>query len=120
MIILLLKTFIRPYYLHAPEALIFLMGIFPNLAGSFLLPVGITMFEKGMFIFFDAKMIIVYCVTCFAALVANEYLQLIPFFGRTFDYFDILASMAGILIGYYVTTTFFLHSRQESHGVQYS
>jgi len=41
---------------------------------------------------------------CFGLLlvIINEYLQLIPVFGRTFDYLDILASVAGAFIGYFV------------------
>ena len=42
------------------------------------------------------------CVLGFGMLVVNEYLQLIPFFGRTFDYNDILFSTIGLLGSYLV------------------
>jgi hypothetical protein len=35
-------------------------------------------------------------------LVINEYLQQIPFFGRTFDISDILFSALGLLVSYFV------------------
>jgi hypothetical protein len=38
----------------------------------------------------------------FAMLVTNEYLQQVPFFGRTFDYFDILFSAIGLMASYFV------------------
>jgi glycopeptide antibiotics resistance protein len=44
-------------------------------------------------------------ITCTFGLllvIINEYLQLIPVFGRTFDYLDIFASFLGASIGYIV------------------
>jgi len=41
-------------------------------------------------------------VTVFGMLVVNEYLQLIPIFGRTFDYFDIIFSAIGLSASYFV------------------
>jgi glycopeptide antibiotics resistance protein len=38
----------------------------------------------------------------FGMLVINEYLQLIAVFGRTFDYFDIFFSFAGLSLSYFV------------------
>jgi len=35
-------------------------------------------------------------------LIINEYLQLIPFFGRTFDYNDIIFSSVGLMLSYFV------------------
>lgn len=35
-------------------------------------------------------------------LIVNEYLQLIPFFGRTFDYNDILFSSVGLMVFYFI------------------
>jgi VanZ family protein len=46
------------------------------------------------------------CVLGLGMLIFNEYLQLIPFFGRTFDYHDILSSMAGLAISYFVFARF--------------
>jgi hypothetical protein len=34
-------------------------------------------------------------------LIINEYLQLIPIFGRTFDVYDIIFSMVGLLTSYF-------------------
>lgn len=38
----------------------------------------------------------------FGMLVVNEYLQRISFFGRTFDYYDIIFSSVGLLAAYFV------------------
>jgi len=35
-------------------------------------------------------------------VIVNEYLQLIPYFGRTFDYLDIVFSVIGTWLGYLV------------------
>jgi hypothetical protein len=38
----------------------------------------------------------------FGMLIVNEYLQLIPFFGRTFDYNDIIFSLVGLMVSHFV------------------
>jgi len=42
------------------------------------------------------------CLVGFAMLVVNEYFQLMPIFGRTFDYFDIVFSIIGLFASYFV------------------
>jgi hypothetical protein len=42
------------------------------------------------------------CLLGFGLLIFNEYLQMIPIFGRTFDYFDILFSAMGLMLSYFV------------------
>jgi len=37
----------------------------------------------------------------FGMLVVNEYMQLFPIFGRTFDYNDILFSSVGLIASYF-------------------
>lgn len=41
------------------------------------------------------------CFIGFGLLVVNEYLQLIPLFGRTFDYYDIFFSAVGLSGAYF-------------------
>lgn len=108
LIIWLIKFGIRPYYDFGQPANFFL-GIAPNLLGSFLIPFGACWFFVGRE-FLVAKIFRIHslvdlrnvCVLGFAMLVVNEYLQLIPLFGRTFDYFDIASSAIGLLTSYFV------------------
>ena len=87
----------------------FFLNIAPNLLGSFLIPFGAYWFFSGRNFFvarlfciecpYDLRLV---CIMGFGMLVINEYLQLIPYFGRTFDYNDILFSSVGLLIAYFV------------------
>lgn len=87
----------------------FIAGVAPNFIGAFLIPFAAywlythVHFLNGClmrFNFFSNTKIV--CLFGFSLAVINEYLQLIPFFGRTFDYFDILFSAAGLYLSYYV------------------
>ena len=87
----------------------FLMGVAPNLLGSFLIPFGAYWFFSGknfliarIFKIQSAYDLRIVCVLGFGMLVVNEYLQLISIFGRTFDYYDILFSSIGLLSAYFV------------------
>lgn len=101
-----IKFFIRPFHLF--DSASFFLGIAPNLFGSFLIPFGAYWFFSGKnFLIarifrlqsdYDLKMV---CVMGFGMLIVNEYLQLIPFFGRTFDLYDILFSSIGLLVSYF-------------------
>ncbi len=98
-IIWIVKFGIRPYFDFGQPAQ-FLLGVIPNLLGSFLLPFGcfwllssyINLHNKIVFKQFSAL--------CFMLLCINELLQLIPIFGRTFDYNDIIASAIGLTTAY--------------------
>ena len=102
-----IKFFVRPY-LHPSGTTGFLLGVAPNLFGSFLIPFAAHWLytqrplnpERRLrfSILFDTRFI---CISGFLLLVVNEYLQLIPFFGRRFDYFDILFSAVGLLVSFY-------------------
>lgn len=102
------KYGIRPNY-DFGQPLNFLLGIAPNLLGSFLIPFGACWFFSGRD-FFLAKIFRIHslgdlrmvCLLGFGMLVINEYLQLVPVFGRTFDYFDILSSAIGLSVSYFV------------------
>ena len=108
LIIWLIKFGIRPFY-DFGQPTNFFLGIAPNLLGSFLIPFGAYWFFSGRE-FLVARIFKIHslidlrnvCLLGFAMLVVNEYLQLIPFFGRTFDYFDIAFSAIGLSISYYV------------------
>lgn len=103
-----IKFIIRPLHLFDDPARFFL-GIAPNLFGSFLIPFGAYLFFSGKnFLIarlfriqsaYDLRMV---CLLGFGMLIVNEYLQLIPVFGRTFDVYDMLFSSIGLLVSYFV------------------
>ena len=110
LVIWAIKFFVRPF-VPLTEELRFACGIAPNLVGSFLLPFGAywlythPLFYNGRllrFSFFSDTRIV--CLFGFSLLLVNEYLQQIPFFGRTFDYYDILFSAIGLGVSYYSFT----------------
>ena len=86
----------------------FFLNIAPNLLGSFLIPFGAYWFFSGRNFLvarvfkiktsYDLRLV---CLLGFGMLIVNEYLQRIPFFGRTFDYNDILFSSIGLLAAYF-------------------
>jgi hypothetical protein len=94
-----IKWVIRPYF-HFAQPGKYLLGIAPNLMGSFLLPLGCHwLLRKHINIFHDIQLKS-FCIISFFLLVGNELLQLIPVFGRTFDYNDIGASVIGLILAY--------------------
>jgi hypothetical protein len=103
-----IKFIIRPGF-HFEEPMRFFLGIAPNLFGSFLIPFAAVWFF-GTRYFLIARLFHIrnvhdlryVCLGGLALLIVNEYLQLIPLFGRTFDYWDILFSAAGLIISYFV------------------
>jgi hypothetical protein len=107
LIIWSIKLFVRP--LHLWDEARFFLGIAPNLLGSFLIPFAAYWFFCGRNYFvarvfrinsaYDLRLV---CLMGFAMLITNEYLQLIPFFGRTFDYNDIIFSLVGLMASHVV------------------
>jgi hypothetical protein len=107
-LILTIKFVIRPLYL-VDDGIKFFLGIAPNLFGSFLVPFGVYWFfsRSGFSIArifkiqspYDLRVV---CLIGLGLLIINEYLQLIPFFGRTFDFFDIVFSAVGLTTAYFV------------------
>ncbi len=94
-----IKWGVRPYFNFAQPTK-FLLGIAPNLLGSFLLPFGCYWLLNKYINLHNNKSFKNFCAVCFCLLVTNEMLQLIPIFGRTFDYSDIAASAAGLITSY--------------------
>jgi hypothetical protein len=115
LLIWMIKFVIRPLHLF-DDPVRFFFNIAPNLFGSFLIPFGAYWFFSGRNFLvarifriqsaYDLRMV---CIMGFGMLVVNEYLQLIPFFGRTFDYNDILFSSVGLAASYFVFGK--IHSR---------
>lgn len=108
LLIWLIKFLIRPY-IHTTEPLRFILGIAPNLIGSFLIPFAAVCFFDSrtnmiarFFIVNTAKDLRFVCMASFDLLLINECLQLIPVFGRTFDLNDIFFSAIGLLFSYFV------------------
>jgi hypothetical protein len=100
-LIWVIKFFIRPF-VHIPHLIKPLVGFAPNLAGSFLLPFGACWFFPGVFKLQTAADLTFTCCFGLLLVIINEYLQLIPVFGRTFDYLDIFSSVAGVFCGHMV------------------
>jgi len=108
LLILAIKLIIRPFYL-TDDVTKFFLGIAPNLFGSFLIPFAAYWFFNGKDFsiarifgrqsLYDLRLV---CLVGLGMLIINEYLQLIPFFGRTFDYFDIFFSAIGLTTAYFV------------------
>ena len=96
-----IKFFIRPFDLYS-DWLSPVVGFAPNLIGSFLLPFGAYWFFKKYFLLRNVDDLKITCWFGLLLVIINEYLQLVPIFGRTFDYLDILASFAGVYVGYVV------------------
>lgn len=106
-IIWTIKFGIRPFHIFDGNEKFFL-GIAPNLIGSFLIPFGAYWFFNGkkfliarifrLDSLYDLRLV---CLIGFGMLIVNEYLQLVPFFGRTFDYFDIFFSAIGLSFSYF-------------------
>jgi hypothetical protein len=111
LLIWIIKFGIRPH-VHLDPSVKFIAGIAPNFFAAFLIPFAAywlythSLFFNGSlmrFDFFSNTKIV--CLFGFSLAVINEYLQLIPVFGRTFDYFDIVFSAAGLIFSYYWFTT---------------
>jgi hypothetical protein len=108
LLIWIIKFVIRPLNLFE-EPLRFFLGIAPNLFGAFLIPFGAYWFFSGrnymmarIFRIESAYDLRLVCLLSFGMLVVNEYLQLITFFGRTFDYNDIVFSSVGLIVSCFV------------------
>ena len=95
-----IKFLVRPF-VYIDPVLKPLVGMAPNLIGSFLLPFGACWFFQRIFRLETTTDLNVTCFLGLLLVVINEYLQLISFFGRTFDYFDIVSSVVGVLIGHW-------------------
>lgn len=96
-----IKFILRPF-VHIPHAMKPLVGFAPNLIGSFLLPFCACWLFRRFFRLQTYADLGFTCCFGLLLVIFNEYLQLIPFFGRTFDYLDILFSVVGVFAGYLV------------------
>lgn len=108
LLILAIKFIIRPLY-WSDDATKFFLGIAPNLFGSFLIPFGVYwccnrdgILTPRIFKIQSSYDLRVVCMVGLGLLIINEYLQLVPYFGRTFDYFDIVFSAVGLSTAYFV------------------
>lgn len=95
------KFIIRPF-VHVPAAMKPLVGFSPNLIGSFLLPFGACWFFQRYFKLQTPADLTYTCSFGLLLVIINEYLQLIPVFGRTFDYLDIFSSVVGVFCSHLV------------------
>jgi len=105
LLIWIIKWTLRPYF-HFHQPIKYILGIAPNLLGAFLLPLGCFWLLSKYIDLTNAYIFRVFCIASFALLVINELLQLIPIFGRTFDYGDIAASAVGLTTSYLFCTRY--------------
>lgn len=117
-----IKFGVRPFY-NLGQPANFILGIAPNLLGSFLIPFAAYWFFSGkefmiarIFQIHSVVQLRIVCLLGFGMLVVNEYLQLIPVFERTFDYYDILFSAFGLGIAYFLINRFY---KQQIYSVQH-
>jgi hypothetical protein len=96
-----IKFIIRPF-VHIPFVLKPIIGFAPNLIGSFLLPFGACWFFQRFFKLRTNADLSFTCCFGLLLVIINEYIQLIPVFGRTFDYLDIFSSVIGVFLGHLV------------------
>jgi glycopeptide antibiotics resistance protein len=107
LLIWLIKFLVRPLQLWDDAS--FFLGVAPNLLGSFLIPFGAYWFFSGrnyliarIFRIQSPYDLGLVCMLGFCLLVVNEYLQRVPYFGRTFDYNDIIFSSVGLAVSYFI------------------
>ena len=108
-----IKFLLRPF-VHIPHEWKPLVGLAPNLIGSFLLPFGACWFFQRYFKLQTPAHLSFTCCFGLLLVIINEYLQLIPVFGRTFDYLDIFSSVVGVFCGHLVLPVSCYH---RSHGL---
>ena len=101
LLIWIVKFVVRPF-VHIPSSIKPIVGFAPNLVGSFLLPFGVCLFFQRFFRLQTSADLAFTCSFGLLLVIINEYLQLIPVFGRTFDYLDIFSSVAGVFCGHLV------------------
>jgi hypothetical protein len=95
------KFIVRPF-VHIPHGIKPLVGLAPNLVGSFLLPFRGLLFFQRFFRLQSSSDLTFTCSFGLLLVIINEYLQIIPLFGRTFDYLDIFSSVVGVFCGHLV------------------
>ena len=109
LVIWVIKFLVRPF-IHVPLLLKPFVGVAPNFIGSFLLPFGACWLFQRIFRLRTLDELWATCWFGLMLVVVNEYLQLIPFFGRTFDYLDIAFSVIGTGLGYLVFSRIMIRS----------
>lgn len=112
-----IKFVVRPF-VHIPASLKPFVGLAPNLIGSFLLPFGACLFFQRYFRLQNARDLAFTCVFGLFLVIVNEYLQLIPIFGRTFDYLDIFSSVVGVFLGHLSFARLLTKSQQVAIGAE--
>lgn len=103
----LIKFLIRPFHMWNDAQ--FFLGIAPNLLGSFLIPFAAYWLFSGrnyllarVFRIQSEYDLRIVCLLGLGMLIVNEYLQLISFFDRTFDLYDMIFSTVGLAVSYFV------------------
>ena len=121
LIIWTIKLLVRPY-VQGHSAPVFFLGVAPNFLGAFLVPFAAhwlythpAFFNGRLLRFHFCSDVRIVCIFGFLLAVVNEYLQLIPIFGRTFDYYDLAFTVLGLLLAYAV----FSLIRRPAEGYEY-
>lgn len=100
-LILVVKFMVRPY-IHIPVPWKPVIGLLPNLICAFMLPFAACWLFERYFGMQTMRQLQIACWFGLVGIVINEFFQLMPVFGRTFDYLDILSSFTGVFFGYVV------------------
>lgn len=103
----LVKFFIRPF-VQVPSIFFLCRDVAPNLISAFLIPFGADLFLKKWVPLKDKRNVFLVCSAGLIVITLNEIAQLFPIFKRTFDYFDLLFSLIGVGLGYYIFVQYFL------------
>ena len=111
-LIVLVKFIIRPH-IPVPTAFFLYRDVAPNLISAFLIPFGADLFLKRWILLVKKKDVFWVCFVGLLVITLNEMAQLFPIFRRTFDYFDLVFSLIGVSIGYFVFTRYFMCSTQK-------
>ena len=69
---------------------------------------GADLFLKKWVPLKDKRNVFLVCSAGLLVITLNEIAQLFPIFKRTFDYFDLLFSLIGVGLGYYIFVQYFL------------
>lgn len=110
LLIWFVKLFMRTFFPPAPgTAFCMLMGVAPNLIGSILVPFAAHYLsgylKKGLFSYLYIQHVHSLGFICLAGYllgVVNEVLQLLPVFGRTFDWYDLVFSTVGSMMSFMI------------------
>jgi hypothetical protein len=88
-LILTIKFIVRPGYSGSSAGVSFILGVAPNFLLGFIFPVALRIFYSKL------KVLYIILISCIAIVLMEFDLY---FSGRSFDMYDIIASLLGMLL----------------------